>query len=336
MSKNSKFATISVAVFVGLFAVYLGGYQNGKSANSSTDTEQATLATPDAPVLAQTADPQFSGEEPSPHLAAIDPEDVDPSSIDWASVANRTGLGVDAMLLQLKVKAEYSPQEIAAYNKLHVVEFNPITQDVCNEVENENYVTGFVTHCSGVRAYPDHPYESMSVDELMDLAEADAAAAVFISKKAETVEERIGFALRAAALSGKPGPLLATAVKDLGTRDSQFGGDTHGQAANGTVPKTVFTRLILESVAQKMGDPRANPDAWRKYIDDFAKSEEERSAVLESIQEGVRSAMEHMAETQRNITGSSQMQELLNSTVGQIVVRPSGGDEKTEEVVSNE
>ena len=57
MSKNSKFATISVAVFVGLFAVYLGGYQTGKSANPSTDTEQATLATPDAPVLAQTTEP---------------------------------------------------------------------------------------------------------------------------------------------------------------------------------------------------------------------------------------------------------------------------------------
>jgi hypothetical protein len=86
MSKNSKFATISVAVFVGLFAVYLGGYQTGKSANPSTDTEQATLATPDAPVLAQTTERQSSGEEPSPQLAAIDPQDVDPADIDWAAM----------------------------------------------------------------------------------------------------------------------------------------------------------------------------------------------------------------------------------------------------------
>ena len=329
-------ATVCLVGSVGLLTAYWAGYQNGNSAVPNSDTEQTTLAIPDAPVSAQTAAPHSNSEQSAPQVATIDPEDVDPADIDWASVANRSGLGVDAMLLQLKVKAEYSPQEIAAYNKLHVVEFNPITQDVCNEVENENYVTGFVMHCSGVRTYPDHPYESMSVDELMDLAEADAAAAVFISKKAETVEERIGFALRASALSGKPGPLLATAVKDLGSAGVTYTEDNKITSGNGAVPQTVVTRLILESVAQKMGDPRANPDAWRKYIDDFAKTEEERSAVLASIQEGVRSAMEHMAETQRNITGSSQMQELLNSTVGQIVVRPSGGDEKTEEVVRNE
>jgi hypothetical protein len=240
------------------------------------------------------------------------------------------------MLLRLNVAVDYSDAEIAAFNKLHVVAFNLTIQEVCNEEIAEHTTTGFITICRGVKAYPDHPYESMSVDELMGLAEADAAAAVFISKKAETVEERIGFALRASALSGKPGPLLATAVKDLGSAGVTYTEDNKITSGNGAVPKTVVTRLILESVAQKMGDPRANPDAWRKYIDDFAKTEEERSAVLESIQEGVRSAMEHMAETQRNITGSSQMQELLNSTVGQIVVRPSGGDEKTEEVVRNE
>lgn len=62
-----------------------------------------------------------------------------------------------------------------------------------------------------------------------------------------------------------------------------------------------------------MGDPRANPDAWKKYIDDFAKTEEDRNAVLEVIQKGTRSAMEHMAETQREITGSTQMRELLDA-----------------------
>ena len=309
MSKSSKLAT-HVAVFAGLLVAYWGGYQTASIAEPTADIAQAVTNTP---ALAQTAQPHASGEQTAPQAAAMNPEDVDPASIDWNSVASRSGLGVDAMLLQLKVKAEYSPQEIAAYNKLHVIAFNPVTQEVCHEVENENYVTGFVTHCSGVREYPDHPYESMSVDELMGLAEADAAAAVFISKKAETVEERIGFAFRAAALSGKPGPLLATAVLDLGTRDSQFGGETHGQAADETVPTTVITRLILEIVAQELGDPRANPDEWKKYIDDFAKTEEDRNAVLEAIQEGVRSAMEHMAETQREITGSTQMRELLDA-----------------------
>ena len=309
MSKSLKLAT-HVAVFAGLLVAYWGGYQTASIAEPTADIAQAVTNTPE---LAQTAQPHASGEQTAPQAAAMNPEDVDPASIDWNSVASRSGLGVDAMLLQLKVKAEYSPQEIAAYNKLHVIEFNPVNQELCHEVENENYVTGFVTHCSGVREYPDHPYESMSVDELMGLAEADAAAAVFISKKAETVEERIGFAFRAAALSGKPGPLMKTAVKDLGSSGITYTEDNKITSGNGTVPKTVFTRLILEMVAQKMGDPRANPDSWKKYIDDFAKTEEDRNAVLEEIQKGVRSAMEHMAETQREITGSTQVRELLDA-----------------------
>ena len=310
MRKHLKLATLSVAVGAALSAAYLMGYLPTQIGEPTADIAQVT---PDTPVMAQTAQPQASGKE-SPHQEpAIDLEDVDPASIDWKAVTNRIFPGIDQMLLRANVKVDYSEAEIAAFNKLHVVEFNPTIQSVCNEEISKYTTTGFIEICHGVRAYPDHPYESMSVDELMDLAEADAAAAVFISKKAETVEERVGFALRAAALSGKPGPLLATAAKEFTTRSSQFGGKTHGQAAYETVPKTVITKLILESLAQKMGDPRANPDAWKKYIDDFAKTEEDRNAVLEGIQEGVRSAMEHMAETQREITGSTQMRELLDA-----------------------
>ena len=310
MSKNVKLVTLSVAVVAGLLVAYWGGYQTASIAEPTADIAQVT---PDTPVLAQTIQPQASGEQAAPQEVVFDPENVDPDSIDWKAVTNRIFPGIDQMLLRANVKVDYSEAEIAAFNKLHVIEFNPTIQSVWNEEISKYTTTGFIEICHGVRAYPDHPYESMSVDELMDLAEADAAAAAFISKKAETVEERIGFALRAAALSGKPGPLMKTAVKDLGTRDSQFGGETHGHAAYETVPKTVFTRLILETVAQKMGDPRANPDSWKKYIDDFAKTEEDRNAVLEAIQNGVRSAMEHMAETQREITGSTQMRELLDA-----------------------
>ena len=287
-----------------------GGYQTASIAEPTADIAQVT---PDTPVMAQTTQPQASGEQTAPQEPAIDPEDVDPASIDWKAVTNRIFPGIDQMLLRANVKVDYSEAEIAAFNKLHVIEFNPTIQSVCNEEISKYTTTGFIEICHGVRAYPDHPYESMSVDELMDLAEADAAAAVFISKKAETVEERVGFALRAAALSGKPGPVLATAVKEFTSSGITYTDDNKITSGNGTVPKTVITRLILETVAQKMGDPRANPDSWKKYIDDFAKTEEDRNAVLETIQKGARSAMEHMAETQREITGSTQMRELLDA-----------------------
>jgi hypothetical protein len=310
MSKNIKLASLSVAVVAALLGAYWGGYQTASIAEPTTDIAHVAS---EAPILAQTTQPQASGEE-SPHQEpTIDPEDVDPASIDWKAVTNRIFPGIDQMLLRANVKVDYSEAEIAAFNKLHVVEFNPTIQSVCNEEISKYTTTGFIEICHGVRAYPDHPYESMSVDQLMDLAEADAAAAVFISKKAETVEERIGFALRAAALSGKPGPVLATAVKEFTSSGITYTDDNKITSGNGTVPKTVITRLILETVAQKMGDPRANPDAWKKYIDDFAKTEEDRNAVLEAVQKGARSAMEHMAETQREITGSTQMRELLDA-----------------------
>ena len=288
----------------------MGGYQTASIAEPTADIAQVT---PDTPVLAQTTQPQASGEQAAPQEVVFDPENVDPDSIDWKAVTNRIFPGIDQMLLRANVKVDYSEAEIAAFNKLHVIEFNPTIQSVCNEEISKYPTTGFIEICHGVRAYPDHPYESMSVDELMDLAEADAAAAVFISKKAETVEERVGFALRAAALSGKPGPVLATAVKELTSSGITYTDDNKITSGNGTVPKTVITRLILETAAQKMGDPRANPDAWKKYIDDFAKTEEDRNAVLEAIQQGARSAMEHMAETQREITGSTQVRELLDA-----------------------
>ena len=44
-----------------------------------TDTEQATLVTPEAPVLAHTTEPQSNGEQSNVQVAAIDPKDFDPA-----------------------------------------------------------------------------------------------------------------------------------------------------------------------------------------------------------------------------------------------------------------
>ena len=260
MSKYSKLATLSVAVFVGLLVAYLGGYEAAKTTNPSTVSAEIAPK-PETPVLAQNTEPLSSGEQSATEVAAIDPEDVDPADIDWKAIKDRAFPGIDQMLLSANFKIDYSEAEIAAFNKLHVVAFNPVTQEICHNVESEFSTTGFGTTCLGVNEFPDHPYESVEIDELIELAEADAAAAVFVSRKAETIKERIGFALRAAALSGKSGPVLATAAKEFATPDSQYSGETHGRASDKTVPATVITRLILESVAQKMGDPRANPEA---------------------------------------------------------------------------
>lgn len=258
-----------------------------------------------------------SGEQPSDQpkreLTAAELANIDPASIDWKSVANRIYPGIDQMLLRFNVEAEYSPAEIAAFNKLHVIEFNPTTQSICREVESEQAVGGFITICEGIKERPEHPYARMDYEDLFELAEADAAAAVFASRKAERIEDRMGMALRAAALSGKPGPVLYTAAKEFTTPNSKFDGTDHGRATTRTEPATVISRIILESVAQRMGDPRADPDLWKIYVDDFAKTPEEQEQILKLVQEATRDAMEGMAQIQQEITGSTQVRGLLDA-----------------------
>lgn len=55
MSKYSKLATLSVAVFVGLLVAYLGGYQAAKTTDSSTVSAETTPK-PEKPVLAEVAE----------------------------------------------------------------------------------------------------------------------------------------------------------------------------------------------------------------------------------------------------------------------------------------
>jgi hypothetical protein len=311
MSKNSKFATISVAVFVGLFAVYLGGYQTGKSANPSTDTEQATLATPDAPVLAQTTEPQSGGERPAPQLAATDPEDVDPASIDWAALRERFGQGFDPMLVSLPTDrwgnpAVFTDEEIAAYNALHVVAFNPFVDSVCQNVSAA--LGDSATQCQDFKQRPKHPYADLGLAELYELAETDAVASVFASRKVESLEDKIGFGLRAAALSEKSGPIMSLAAVEFVS--------SHTIGASGTsepIPNAIVSRMILEGIAKKLGDPRAKPEVLQSYIDEFVDTEEEKLQLLNGVEKAMRAALETMADIQKQVTGSTQVRELLDA-----------------------
>ena len=254
-------------------------------------------------------------EEPSAkrELTQAELADIDPASIDWEAVKDRIFPGVDQMLLRFNMEAEYSDREVAAFNKLHVIEFNPTIDSVCHEEESEHAVGGFVTICEGIKKYPDHPYASLEIEKILELVETDAAAAVFASRKAEKIEDRLGYALRAAALSGKSGPILAAAASNLGTPVDIFGGEKHGESAYRTVPETVVTRIILETVAHKMGDPRAKPNIWAESVTEFAGNQAIELEVREAIDVAVGQALEGMAKIQQEVTGSTQVRELLDA-----------------------
>ena len=313
MSKSLKLATVCLALSVGFAVAYWTGYQTGKSANPSTDTEQATLVTPDAPVLAQTTEPQSGVEQPSPRLATNDPDDVDPASIDWAAIRERhSRYGFDTMLARLDLmgwaddRTEYSDKEIEAFNALHVVRLNPVVQQECKLIENKFFPNEFNESCKPVRMYPDHPYSELEIKELEELAWNDAEAAVFASQKAERVDDRVAFAFRAAALSGKSGPLMTVAAKEFVSLSEVKEGREVPLVRN------IVSRIVLERIAQKLGDPRANPTKAQQHIGQLTNTEAQREEILRVVEDATRAALEIMAEIQQGITGSTQMQELLD------------------------
>ncbi|MDA7723403.1 hypothetical protein N8862_03055 [Pseudomonadales bacterium] len=199
-------------------------------------------------------------------LNSVDLADIDPASIDWKAMNRR--LGTHAMinptwgLGQLEVGV-FSEKEIAAYNKLHVISFNPMIEEACYEesLPQESLAIGGVsTVCEPVMAHADHAYSSFQITDLKELAYSDAQAAAFAARKAEDDNEAAYFSIRAAAISGKSGPLVWIAKDRFDNTELDEWVDSDDEVFR---RKTNYVRrLALESLAAEMGDPRANPKVY--------------------------------------------------------------------------
>ena len=316
MRKHSKIATISVAVFVGLLAVYFGGYQNGKSSNPSIDTEQAELVPLQAPVLAQSSQPQ-SGGDTHTQLAQIEnlnPEDVDPASIDWEAMKQRYSIGrdlnIDPMIVGFHGEIPYTAAEIAAFNKLHVIRFNPKVGEECSpglpNYDRSDSITP-LRQCEDIYQFPKHPYESLPLDELVALADSDAEAAVYASRRAKKPEERIGFALQATALSEKSGPIMELATRGY---SSIIYPSEDGDVIS---VSELISRIVLEKVAAVLQDPRAKPNDWIKHLDDLNVTPDEKRGLIKATEAEVQGVLNFLIEAQRESTGSTHVWELVNA-----------------------
>ena len=313
MSKNVKLVTLSVAVVAGLLVAYWGGYQTASIAEPTADMAQVT---PDTLVLAQTTQPRASGEQTAPLDAVFDPENVDPDSVDWAAMKarfERITSGDDPMLLRLTYFGDYTQEEIAAFNKLHVIPFNPKVDEVCYGRQagidgvGENG-DGIVRSCDEIKQFPEHTYASFDLDELVELADHDAAAAVFASRKAKDLPTKIGMTFKAVALSEKSGPLLELKQREFGTIISAGDGRTKEDVLSDLV-----NRMVLERLADVLGDPRANPDEMRPLVEKNARDAQEVKAVLEAVRNAVELSLKELAEIQREATGSTHIWELTNA-----------------------
>jgi hypothetical protein len=121
--------------------------------------------------------------------------------------------------------------------------------------------------CTLIFERPLHSYRTLPVGELHELAYGDATAALFMglrSKKGADIfnletegkrlaedDARTQWFLRAAALSEKSGPLIALAEVRY----------EHPIDRNEFVQ-----RIALEMSAERMKDPRAQPDLWREKL----------------------------------------------------------------------
>ena len=258
MNKNIKLATFSVAVVAGLLGTHLMGYLPKQIAEPTADIAQVT---PDTPLLAQTTPPQASSEQIAPQEAAMNPEDV-----DFDEIAERLGTGYDPMLFF--ASAEFSDAEIEAYNRLHVLPFNPVVDEVCHDfISDDGESTGI--ECRRIREREEHQYASLPMEELQELGYSDALAALFMGERSKDLGESMAWYLRSAALSGKPGPLIKLAKMKLPIKKRIKG--TRGFEPE---PLGFFLRSAVLRVAREMGDPRAKPEISDARLLELGESEE--------------------------------------------------------------
>ena len=229
----------------------------------------------------------------------------------------RFGFFFDPMLMRKHLWASsLNPEEIAAFNKLHVLPFNAKVGENCEpvqiDVEGVPAEHSIIEGCHSVMQLPEHPYTHLPLDQLIDLAETNAEAAVLASRNSEDENLKVSLALRASALSGKSGPLLELATKRfccpyLTAENAEAAGIDFSV-------DEVVTRIVLEGIAQKLGDPRARPELWKQIVTDSEHLTTEQAAeILRVAQESQASSMKNMAEIQAEISGSSQIWELINA-----------------------
>lgn len=120
---------------------------------------------------------------------------------------------------------------------------------------------------------PTHPYLSYPTESLIALSEGDPVASAVLASRATDEDTAFTFALRAAALSGKAGPLLRLLPFAGGALDAQ------GLESKDALAK----RFVLTSLGQRLGLQSARPDPLLENLSQRFTPEE-----LAQVQERIR------------------------------------------------
>ena len=208
----------------------------------------------------------------------------------------------------------FTEAEIAAYNRLHIVPFNTVIDETCH-YETSHEHPGEAKVCNWVRQFPEHPYASLTDDELESMSGSDGVAALFLGDRTKNELQRTTLYLQATALSEKVGTILELSEKHYSSDPVGMGVDGRGREdINVDYPqdavRTASAKYVLETLAARLGDPRARPERWENYLN--AALKEEAPSTTKKLDAQTTSMLQFMATVQREVTGSTQIQEMLD------------------------
>jgi|GEM_PF-1645476 len=237
--------------------------------------------------------------------AALEAEDLTPER--FAAAKEEEDIGYDPMLVM--ALGDFTDEQIDVYNAHHIIPFNPAIGRDCEERPDPYLQDQSYTSCKTVRESLAHPYNDLDQQALIDLAAMDAAAALILGRRTTDETERLKWYLRATALSEKSGPLLALAERRYSSPfEIKTVDDVVAQVPK---PDILIKRIALETVAAKLGDPRAKPDKWIEVLKTLEGGAHTQKA-LHQADKTARDYIKTMADIQRETTGSVSMGGLLD------------------------
>ncbi len=305
-------ASFLLAIAAGIlsYSQFFSEAENPLAASTALPAEAPPVSA--ARAASKTADPATFGinAQASSHERA-DAGTAHPLAV-FRDAPSQHPAGVDPMIVL--ALENFSDAQIAAYNELHVIPFNPPVGKLCDQTPDPQLPgMGFeIERCETVRERPLHPYHQLDDEALQTLAETDAAAALVMGMRVVGDDAaRNRWYLRAAALSGKSGPIMALANRRYASARA-YKHSAEGRLELVDDVENVRYRAVLETIAGRMGDPRANPTYWQSLLSQQT-AESASGDRAASVQKDALEIMGRMARVQRDITGSTQMWELINA-----------------------
>jgi hypothetical protein len=251
-----------------------------------------------------------NADQPKRELTAAELADIDPASIDWEAMRERYDTNSDPMALRWSFLGEFTDAEIAAFNKLHVVPFNPMIDQTCERslsgIEGVGDADGVWEVCTPIYLYDEHPYASLSLEELKPLAENDPYAAELAIRIAEDFQSRMDYALQAVALSGKPGPIFE------GLQRSSLISLEDNRDPNQILAE-VGVKMVFQNLSARLGDPRADTQSLLALLNEYLQSEEDKKDFLTEVQISAQALAEQLAKAQTEKTGQTTIAEAINA-----------------------